>query len=100
MISLCQAAGATMVQSASVPVDEAIQADMLVALIPDEIDDEIFEHQLFQRLIHDEIFPSLHCRASSKRRRVSLVYYSWVVESIAAGIVAPISSFRLGVIES
>ena len=96
MLALCQALGAIIVASA-LEAKHADGQDKLVVLVPEEIDDEGFERQIAPKLEKDGIIPA--ALRSSERNRVSIVYHSWVIESIAANMVASLTNFRLGATE-
>lgn len=57
-----------------------------IILVPEEIDGETFE-EFFQ--------PLLHGQDISKRDAPNIVYFSWLVDSIAAGIVAPLAPYTV-----
>lgn len=87
----------------SVPHGRTVEP--LLVLIPEEIDDELFTDQLLPTLVQKGIIPEKsQFRANqsgldnsrTSNCTVSVVYYSWLVESIVADMVAPISPFCLG----
>jgi hypothetical protein len=110
MKTLCQAAGASVMDSvpasSSGPTRTLDHHDQFLILIPEEIDDDIFTDQLLPTLVQRGVLPAQsqfqtnHHQESDanndSRTSLPVVYYSWLVKSITADMVAPVSPFRLG----
>jgi hypothetical protein len=109
MRSLCQAVGAEILES----IPAKVVTEKLLILVAEEVDDEVFQERIFPHLMKQfelplrckvHIPPSVSETNSSPKAFpvhepiIPIVYFSWLVQSIAADIVAPTSPFSLGVL--
>lgn len=100
-------------ESISAVTKPANATEKLLILVAEEIDDEIFKERLFPRLVERGVLPT-QCKVhvpplfsetnrSSKvlpldDEMIPIVYLSWLVQSIAAGIAAPTLPYSLGML--
>ena len=75
-----------------------------VVLVHDTVDEESMQ-EILPKLVYNGIFPchtSLNMDCASKGYKsseIKIVYYSWLLDSISAGLVAPLEPYSLGFLE-
>lgn len=110
MKSLCHAVGVEILEAIAVPVS-VVATEKLLIVVAEEIDDEIFKEHVFPRLVERRIIPP-QCQVDIPpsfsepksctqvdSMMIPIVYFSWIVQSIAIGIVAPTSPYSLGLLQ-
>ena len=96
---LCQILGSQCFECATDP------SQCFVVLVPDMVDDEIFHEEWLPKLINRKLVPeyskfNANCKDLKYRiSQVKFVYFSWLVDTISANLLAPIRPYCLGFLE-
>ncbi len=100
---LCHEAGASLVESIT---SQQVATQKIVILVAEEVDDEMFLDRVFPSLVDKGVLPA-QCKAHIPHSQIDdykiaasatapIVYFSWLVECIAADMAVPIFPFSLG----